>query len=371
MLLIFNSICILCQLLSVTTVHCKSSHVISTQDLHTNYDRIVAIGDIHGSFTQMMAILQEAKICDRQYNWIANRTILIHIGDIMDRGPHSIAVIQQLIHWQEEASQFNSLCIGVLGMDSDELRRIFAPTTTDFLNFYNNDTALNAVLRNFYDQLEPGTRLGGYLRTLPVIRVIGEYVFVHAGITPSFLLYFYNNIGLINTVFMHYLSRTSITVNGSGSGIPLSVIEVLATPDGPVWTREFDMVQHIGSDSGPSGIWMKKNGIHHHYDGGLSSECRDVQIVLDRISEQINQKVSKMIIGHNVNKNRIISVCDDALIGIDVGMYLDGFGALIIEKNRLFAIEDAMEMMDVDLDIDEGKPQNDSSNEYYITGEFW
>ena len=46
--------------------------------------RIFAIGDLHGDYTTFITLLYKAKIVDKNGNWIAGKTILVQIGDVLD-----------------------------------------------------------------------------------------------------------------------------------------------------------------------------------------------------------------------------------------------------------------------------------------------
>ena len=63
----------------------------------SDYERILAVGDLHGSYDELLRILIKAHVTDSDGNWIAMRTILISLGDLIDRGPQSLKV--QLSSW--------------------------------------------------------------------------------------------------------------------------------------------------------------------------------------------------------------------------------------------------------------------------------
>ena len=59
--------------------------------------RIIAIGDVHGAFDAFVDILQKSQVIDDKQKWVAENTILVQTGDIVDRGPDSRKVMDLLM----------------------------------------------------------------------------------------------------------------------------------------------------------------------------------------------------------------------------------------------------------------------------------
>ena len=55
-------------------------------NLDLNGRRLVAVGDIHGDFAQAMKALELSKCMDSEGKWIGGTTVLVQVGDILDRG---------------------------------------------------------------------------------------------------------------------------------------------------------------------------------------------------------------------------------------------------------------------------------------------
>ena len=66
-------------------------------------DRVVAIGDLHGDFDNYMAVLQAAELVNARGKWIAGATHLVQTGDIPDRGPDTVRIIQHMGKLAREA----------------------------------------------------------------------------------------------------------------------------------------------------------------------------------------------------------------------------------------------------------------------------
>jgi hypothetical protein len=77
--------------------------------------RIVAIGDIHGADTAFVSILQKTQLINANQEWIAENTIFVQTGDVLDRGPGSRKAMDLLLKLQKQAPPKNSQVIALLG----------------------------------------------------------------------------------------------------------------------------------------------------------------------------------------------------------------------------------------------------------------
>jgi len=62
----------------------------------TGVERIVAIGDIHGDYDHYIAALQAAGLVNKRGKWVGGETHLVQTGDIPDRGPDTVKIIEHL-----------------------------------------------------------------------------------------------------------------------------------------------------------------------------------------------------------------------------------------------------------------------------------
>lgn len=59
-------------------------------------ERIVAVGDIHGDYGNYIATLQAAGVVDRKEKWSGGETHLVQVGDLPDRGPDTLKIIEHI-----------------------------------------------------------------------------------------------------------------------------------------------------------------------------------------------------------------------------------------------------------------------------------
>ena len=66
-------------------------------------ERVVAIGDIHGDYAHYMATLKAAGLVNQKGKWSGGKTHLVHTGDVPDRGPDTMKILEHLAKLQKQA----------------------------------------------------------------------------------------------------------------------------------------------------------------------------------------------------------------------------------------------------------------------------
>ena len=86
------------------------------QTSDTNYPaRIIAIGDLHGDYEAFTQLLSQAELIDERGKWSGGSTILVQTGDVPDRGPDSLKIIQHLQRLQKQAPRRDGRVITLVG----------------------------------------------------------------------------------------------------------------------------------------------------------------------------------------------------------------------------------------------------------------
>lgn len=154
--------------------------------------RIYAIGDIHGRSDLLRSLLAQIRR-DEAISAPAETTI-IFLGDLIDRGPDSAGVIDQIMELQARykvrgvAGNHEEMFLASLASD-DVLRKFLAHGGREMVLSYMGDVeAYNRLsisdLREQLPDIIPSSHID-FLRGLTDMIVIGDYVFVHAGIRPG------------------------------------------------------------------------------------------------------------------------------------------------------------------------------------------
>jgi hypothetical protein len=77
--------------------------------------RVVAFGDVHGAYDDWVKLLRELGVIDGALNWSGGDTHLVSLGDLVDRGPGSRAVVELMMKLDRQAEQAGGAVHMVLG----------------------------------------------------------------------------------------------------------------------------------------------------------------------------------------------------------------------------------------------------------------
>ena len=158
-----------------------------------NIGRIIAVSDIHGHAHYLEGVLKKA-------NYSVKDTLVV-VGDLIDKGPYSLKTVRYVMELREE----NPNVYATMGnVDWLRLHRFFNDSAVDFLEMLqwtqnvwkmgffldildelgvhvealteeNIELVRTEIKEKFAKELE-------FLWNLPTVLVIGNYIFVHAGI---------------------------------------------------------------------------------------------------------------------------------------------------------------------------------------------
>lgn len=84
---------------------------------------IIAVGDAHGEYHAFAAVLIHAGLMDAELNWTGGKSILVQMGDILDRGPDPLPIDRLLDVLQIEAKKAGGEVVRLIGNHELELLR--------------------------------------------------------------------------------------------------------------------------------------------------------------------------------------------------------------------------------------------------------
>ncbi len=241
----------------------------------TGVEKIVTVGDLHGDYENFVKILRGVGIVDESLHWVAGKTHLVQMGDIMDRGNSAKEIFDLLMNLEKEAESAGGMVHVLLGNHeeanitgqvfrypdylSDEQFRKFLPDS--FRNAKDKDlqkkirTAerlgdrgpYNHIAEKFWGDLKRDPRIRGryytnfmrnygrwLLKKNAVIK-INECIFVHGGISEEFSTW---PIQEINDRLRSELGDVSRAIEHERE-ISFSRPVLLYAEEGPLWFREF------------------------------------------------------------------------------------------------------------------------------------
>ena len=312
--------------------------------------RIVAVGDLHGDWDAWQAIARAAGLVDRRGRWAGGRTVLVQMGDIVDRGPDSLKIIEQLKRLQRQAPRAGGQVIVLVGnheamMMTGDFRYVhpgeYAAFTTrsserlrDALYARNREaieaayrrerpTLTSEAIRALWladtplGQLElqaawgPGGRLGRWTIANPAVVKLGDTLFVHGGLTA-----FYAALGVeeINRRVAEALSRQADE--------PSAIIH---DPSGPLWYRG-NVLREGRQDEAPAAE-----------PGAMPSPPRPtIKQELDEVLRITGAR--RLVVGHTPSRQGIVIAHAGRLVRVDSAIsraYGGTLSWLEIEGDRL------------------------------------
>ena len=272
----------------------------------SRYSKVVAIGDLHGDLEQTVSVLKLTGILDENGDSKSMDTILVRTGDIADRGRDSLEIYKLFFKLKEAAKASNGLVLQILG--NHELMNLRG----QYRYVHREEMEKYGARKKWEELWSVDHEIGYFLRSSPILRIIGNTLFVHAGLSPEIL----SLIDARNKT--DYLNEAVIKGNKAGHSEDALYLKVVGN-DGPLWTRDFSTIL---SGKWRSKGWDKEEVITEYI-------CQQTQKTLDIM------KVKRMVIGHNVQRNgKVKEECDGKLYSIDVGMscvYGCNLGAIVID----------------------------------------
>ncbi|KAL4202236.1 hypothetical protein AMTRI_Chr02g262660 [Amborella trichopoda] len=161
--------------------------------MNTFVDFTMIIGDLYGDLQKAKQALKMAKIFDENDHWIANNSMAMKLGDILNRGGEE----HKLLYFLKKLRQDTEKSIGKLLIlqENHENRNIQGDFR--YKNLCNGlekqINIFNGVTKNYpsgyrarITALSPGGLISMcFLTDNRIVLIVGGYVFVHGGILPK------------------------------------------------------------------------------------------------------------------------------------------------------------------------------------------
>jgi hypothetical protein len=281
--------------------------------VYPSVDKIIAIGDIHGDFDALVTALYKAKIIDEDGNWwnennVNSNTIVIQLGDLLDRGgrddgvdsdnyKEEIDILQFIEHLNDKnnAGRCGSAFITLLG--NHEIMNLMG----DYR--YVSQSAMKGMGgdEGRRELFKPGGPISKHLGcTCHGICKIGDWIFVHGGILPKHIKNPEFTIGKFNKLVRDILMGNKVKeltpnvkeLNPNVKELNKDEKELIFGTDGLFWTRE------LSDQNKPNCAAAKKS------------------------LEMMNGSSSSggIVVGHTIQTDGINGQCDNRVWRIDSGM---------------------------------------------------
>jgi hypothetical protein len=147
----------------------------------SSYSQVLAISDVHGMRPALDAILKGAGVVDSGGNWAAGNSLLIVVGDSIDKGPQSLEVLDAWMALSAQAAAAGGRIVHTLGNHEAE----FLAAPDDSRKAAELYAELQAKGVPVTDLTDPSKPYGKFLSEMPLAARVGRWLFCHAGLYPG------------------------------------------------------------------------------------------------------------------------------------------------------------------------------------------
>lgn len=144
-------------------------------------EKMFIISDIEGEFRGFQLILRAAGVIDNELKWAFGNGHLVFTGDLFDRGLNVTQCLWLIYKLEREAELQGGKVHFILG--NHEMMNLKGNFKYVRNKYIVNADSLKLKYEEWYSQ---GSELGQWLRSKNGIEKIGDYLFLHAGISRNF-----------------------------------------------------------------------------------------------------------------------------------------------------------------------------------------
>lgn len=249
---------------------------------------VYVIGDIHGHLRVLHKILREACVIDSANHWIAGSATIWLLGDLVDRGPNSIAVLDFVMSLQQEAQAVGGSVDSLLG--NHELLMLaayqFGRRSTGLSHNFMTKWRRNGGVKT--DLMGLSERHLSWLMVRPPMALVENALLIHADTT------FYTRYG-----------RSIAEVNGTFRNL-------LACSNTLAWEELIEA--------------FAMRGVFIHQHGGNEFIERFTQIFGGTMIIHGHTPISTIIGGPARKVTRPYIYADGKCVNVDAGIYLGSSG---------------------------------------------
>ena len=145
------------------------------------YQQVFVLSDVHGMYPALVQLLKAAAIVGPENQWAAGSTLLVIIGDSIDKGDASVDVLDLWISLTAQAPAQGGRVLHLLGNHEAELLANGKQNKKSKELFRELDR--KQIKKK--DFLSVSGKWGKFLRSEPVAARVGKWLFCHAGLYPQ------------------------------------------------------------------------------------------------------------------------------------------------------------------------------------------
>lgn len=282
------------RLIAFTVTFSLSAFAGTQRFVQSQYDqpkKLVAVGDIHGDVEALISILKARRLIEwdgANWKWIGDKAHVVLVGDLVDRGPDSRAVLDFLYDMEAQAEEKGGKIHPLIGnhelmlLTGDD--RYLSPTDKERFKRFDPKHGFVEALRS------ASSPYGRDLRNRNSMVKIGDTLFVHAGLGKS----------LVKSMSLEQMDTVNREVREWISAYQKAHAEGKRPP-----RQSGELKRYLGNE-GP--FWTRAMA-----EGRVAKT--DIKALLDTM------KIKRVVIGHTFDENRpwIRERYDARVINLDTG----------------------------------------------------
>jgi hypothetical protein len=265
------------------------------QSKYSEPEKIIAISDIEGNFLVLRDFLINNGVINIENQWIFGNGHLVLAGDFFDRGLNVTECLWFIYHLEQEAVKNGGYVHFILG--NHEIMNMNEDFRYVRRKYFYNTYLIKENYKNWYTL---NTELGRWLQTKNIVEKIGDYLFIHGGVSEEI-----NGLGpsikKINRVARKYYYNDLIASESDNS----LVNTLYNSKTSPFWYRGY----------------IKE-----------STSQEEVDITLKKYA------VKRIVVGHSVVRD-VSYFYDKKVIGIDTRHSKGDAEGLLIKYGKEFRID--------------------------------
>ncbi|GLC38946.1 hypothetical protein PLESTB_000464400 [Pleodorina starrii] len=284
-----------------TSTSPRGNNALDPPTYVTATGRIVAVGDLHGDLDKAVEALKMGQVIsvsdEGEVTWVGGDTVVVQLGDVLDRGDVEIGIVNLLRYLDVEARKCGG-AVYMLNGNHESLNvcgdfRYVTPGAFAESALYAGlsesdlkDWQLVAKVR--YSLFKPGGDLAKEFARNPTVLVVNDTVFAHGGLLPTHVEY---GIERLN-------SEVAAWMRGDQQ------------PDGSKCTPPF-----LAMGDANSVMWnrtLSKERFATPYE--RYHACRALQQALAKV------RGKRLVVGHTPQLGGVNCECENQVWRIDVGM---------------------------------------------------
>lgn len=190
-------------------------------------EKLMVISDVEGEYKRLRKFLIANKVMDSEGSWIFGKGHLVCVGDFVDRGKKVTEVLWTIYRLQKEAIKAGGHVHFLIG--NHEAMLLTGDERYLAKKYRNVSKAFGMKMKVL---LGADTELGKWLRSRNTLLRIGDYVFVHGGISP-WLANRKVDYKVVNTIIRAVLSQEKSVVDNAQAHA------LFWGRHGPLWYRGY------------------------------------------------------------------------------------------------------------------------------------